>query len=75
MTAAKVAVTLPADVLALAKRQVKAGHAKSLSALVTEAVGEKLRSNELRDILDEMDARLGKPGKEAQRWARRVLAR
>ena len=75
MTAAKVAVTIPADVLKLAKDQVRAGHAKSLSALVTEAVGEKVHRNQLAEILDEMDEAMGKPSKQAERWAKRVLAR
>lgn len=38
MTAAKVAVTMSADVLKLAKQRVKAGRAKSLSAFVNDAV-------------------------------------
>ncbi|HEY2406056.1 MAG TPA: hypothetical protein VGI10_08635 [Polyangiaceae bacterium] len=75
MTAAKVAVTIPAEVLKLAKRQVKAGHAKSLSALVSAAVGEKLLRNELREILDRMDAEHGKPNRAAEAWAKRVLKR
>ncbi len=75
MTAAKVAVTIPAEVLKLARQQIKAGRAKSLSALVSEAVGEKVRRDQLLEILDEMDARRGKPSKEAERWAKRVLGR
>jgi hypothetical protein len=75
MTTSKVAVTIPADVLKLAKEQVKAGRAKSLSALVSEAVDEKVRRNELLEILDAMDPKLGKPGKAAERWAKRVLGR
>ena len=43
MTAAKVAITIPADVLAAAKKEVEAGHAASLSALMSEAVDEKVR--------------------------------
>ena len=75
MTAAKVAVTIPAELLKLAKEQVRAGHAKSLSALVSEAVDEKVHRNQLAEILDQMDEALGKPSKQAERWARRVLAR
>jgi hypothetical protein len=75
MNASKVAVSIPTVVLKLAKEQVRAGHAKSLSALVTEAVHEKVRRNELSEILDHMDAEFGKPGKAAQAWAKRVLKR
>ena len=75
MTAAKIAVTIPADTLQLARRRVKSGRAKSLSALVTEAVDEKLRRDELVEILDAMDAEYGPPTKAAKSWAKKVLAR
>jgi hypothetical protein len=75
MTASKVAITIPAEVLKLAKEQVKTGRAKSLSALVSDALDEKVRRNQLTEILDAMDAELGKPGKAAERWAKRVLER
>ena len=75
MTAAKVALTIPADVLRLAKKRVKAGRAKSLSAFVSEAVDEKLQRDELTRILDDMDARHGPPGKAARTWAKQALAR
>lgn len=75
MTTAKVALSIDADVLSLAKKRVKAGRAKSLSALVTEAVDEKLRRDDLADLLDAMDKELGPPSKAARTWAKRVLAR
>jgi Arc/MetJ-type ribon-helix-helix transcriptional regulator len=74
MTAAKVAVTISTDVLELAKERVKAGRAKSLSALVNEAVDEKLRRDELTELLDAMDSKHGPPSKAARSWAKRVLA-
>jgi len=73
MTAAKIAVTIPTETLKLARKQVKAGHAKSLSALVTQALEEKASRNELDDILDAMDRDFGKPNKAAQAWAKRVI--
>ena len=75
MNAAKIAVSVPAETLRLAKKQVKAGHAKSLSALVTEALDEKVSRNELAEILEAMDREFGKPSKVAQAWAKRVLKR
>jgi hypothetical protein len=75
MTAAKVAISIPARVLKEAKQQVRNGHAKSLSALVTEAVEDKVRRNELAEILNQMDAEFGEPSKAAQAWAKRVLKR
>jgi hypothetical protein len=75
MTKAKIALTIPADVLVLAKREVRAGRAKSLSAFISEAVDEKVRRRELTSILDQMDAEYGPPGKAARAWAKQVLRR
>ncbi len=74
MTTAKVALSIPAEVLKEARRQVAKGRAKSLSSFVSEALDDKLRRDELEAILDAMDRELGKPGKEARRWAKNVLA-
>jgi hypothetical protein len=73
MNAAKVALSIPADVLALARKEVKRGHARSLSSFVSQALGEKLRRDELTAILDAMDAEYGKPSEVAKKWARRLL--
>ncbi|HXX66960.1 MAG TPA: hypothetical protein VEK07_07260 [Polyangiaceae bacterium] len=75
MTTTKVAVTISTDVLDLAKKRVKTGRAKSLSAFVNEAVGEKLRRDELTEVLDAMDAKNGPPSKTARSWAKRILGR
>lgn len=75
MNAAKVAIAIPKDVLALAKKEVLAGRAKSLSAFVSEAIDERLRRDELARLLDLMDAEHGKPGKKARQWANRVVSR
>jgi hypothetical protein len=75
MTKSKVALTIPSDVLKLAKHEVRAGRAKSLSAFVSEAVDEKVRREELTSILDAIDAVHGKPNAAAQAWAKRVLRR
>jgi Arc/MetJ-type ribon-helix-helix transcriptional regulator len=64
MTAVKIAVTVPEEVLNRAKSHVKAGKAKTLSSLVSEAVDE---------ILDAMDAERGPPPKTARTWAKRLL--
>ncbi len=73
MTTAKVALSIPEGVLKEARRQVATGRAKSLSSFVSEALDEKLRSDELEAILNAMDLEHGEPGKEAKRWAKRVL--
>jgi hypothetical protein len=75
MTVAKVAITIPADILRLAKMEVDAGRAKSLSAFISQAVDEKLRRGELAEILDAMDAERGKPGMVVRAWAKSVVRR
>lgn len=75
MSSEKVALSMPAEVLHLAKKEVAAGRAKSLSSFVADAVDEKLRRDELTRILDAMDAEHGKPSKADTAWARRVLKR
>jgi Arc/MetJ-type ribon-helix-helix transcriptional regulator len=75
MSAAKVALSMPGAVLRMAKKEVAAGRAKSLSSFVSQAVEEKLRRDELVAILDAMDAEHGKPNKAATTWAKRVLKR
>ena len=73
MTTAKIALSVPVEVLRLAKKEVKAGHAKSLSSFISEAMDEKLRRTELSEILDAMDAECGRPNLRAKAWAKRVL--
>jgi hypothetical protein len=73
MTAVKIAVTVPEEVLNRAKSHVKAGKAKTLSSLVSEAVDEKVARDELAGILDAMDAERGPPPKTARTWAKRLL--
>jgi hypothetical protein len=75
MNSAKVALSMPGEVLRLAKKEVAAGRAKSLGSFVSEAVDEKLRRDELAAILDAMDLEQGKPQKAATAWAKRVLGR
>jgi hypothetical protein len=75
MSVAKVALTIPAELLELARKEVEAGHAKSLSAFVSDAVDEKLRRDELSEVLDQMDSKYGPPNKSARAWAKKVLAR
>jgi hypothetical protein len=75
MNSAKVAVSVPKDVLERAKVEVAAGRAKNLSALVSETLDERLRRDELDAILDAMDAEYGPPSKSAKAWAKRVLGR
>ena len=75
MTAIKIAVSVPERVLKRARAQVRAGKAKTLSSLVSEAVEEKVARDELADILDALDAEHGPVTKADKAWAKRILAR
>jgi hypothetical protein len=70
---AKVAVTLPQPLLARAKERVRNREAPSLSALVTQALEEKLERDYLQEILDEMAAEYGPLAPEELAWVDRVL--
>jgi hypothetical protein len=73
MTSAKVALSIPADLLEQAKAEVATGRAKNLSVFVSEALDQKLRRDELATILKAMDAEYGPPNRAAKAWAKRVL--
>jgi len=65
MTASKkIAISLPATLVAKANRAVKDGHAKSVSAYIARAVEEKANDEDLRQMLDEMLAETGGPTTE-----------
>ena len=75
MTTTKVALSISSGTIDRAKREVRLGRAKSLSSFVSEAVDEKLRRDELSQVLDSMDEEHGRPGKAARAWARKLLSR
>jgi Arc/MetJ-type ribon-helix-helix transcriptional regulator len=62
MTASKkIAISLPAPLVAKANRAVKEGYAKSVSAYIARAVEEKANGEDLRQMLAEMLAETGGP--------------
>jgi Arc/MetJ-type ribon-helix-helix transcriptional regulator len=73
MNVGKVAVAIPKPTLARARAHVEGGRAKSLSALISEALEEKLSNERLSDVLAQMDVAEGKPSKKAIAWAKKIL--
>ncbi len=63
---AKIAVTLPTDLVAAARSAVKAGRAPSVSAYVG-ALKERTKLDDLDALLDEMLAETGGPLTDAER--------
>jgi Arc/MetJ-type ribon-helix-helix transcriptional regulator len=67
MTTAKIAVSLPQEVLRRARRAVRRGRASSMSAYVAAALEQKTKLDDLEDLLREMLAESGGPLTAAER--------
>lgn len=61
MTRAKIAVSLPSELVEQAQRAVAEGRAASVSAYVAKALEEKAKLDDLASLLDEMLAERGGP--------------
>ncbi len=74
MTSAKVAISLPKDVLTRARAAVRRGAAPSLSAYVGKALDEKVTEDEVFGMLEEMlNETGGPPTPQEVRWANQAL--
>lgn len=74
MTRSKIAVSLPAELVAQAHRAVADGRATSVSAYVAAALEEKSKLDDLASLLDEMLAETGGAlTAEERTWADGVL--
>lgn len=68
MTAkAKIAVTLPAELVRSVRAEVRAGRAPSVSAYVAGALAKQTESDDLDDLLVEMLERSGGPLTDSER--------
>jgi hypothetical protein len=74
MTSAKIAISLPKEVLARARAAVRRGDAPSLSAYVSKAIEDKTNDDDLMKMLQEiLEETGGAPTPEEIRWADGVL--
>jgi antitoxin ParD1/3/4 len=69
MTTAKIAVSLPAELIEHARRAVAEGRAASVSAYVARALEEQSKLDDLASLLKEMLAETGGPLRAAERKA------
>lgn len=70
----KIAVSLPAQLVAAAKRAVRRGRAPNVSAYVAEALADKIMNDDLASMLDEILEETGGPmTAEERRTADRIL--
>jgi Arc/MetJ-type ribon-helix-helix transcriptional regulator len=75
MNRTKIAISIPVPLVKKIRHAVAQGRAPSVSAYITTVLEAHTRGTaEMFELLDEMDRKHGKPGAEAYRWARRVLA-
>lgn len=70
---AKIAVSLPDELVASARRAVQEGRAPSVSAVVAQALRRQEQEQGLATLLDELDAELGAPSPMDYAWADRAL--
>jgi hypothetical protein len=73
MTAAKIAITLPAEELERVRQAVSRGRADSVSAYITKAIVQQGREESLAALVNDLVKQFGRPTREEQAWARRVL--
>ena len=72
----KIAVTVPAELVSRAREAVKKGRAASVSAYITAALEERVKLDELDELLADMLVESGGPMTDEERaWADGVLER
>jgi Arc/MetJ-type ribon-helix-helix transcriptional regulator len=73
MTTAKIAVTLPPELVEAAKRAVETGRAPSVSAYVAKALARQERADSVAELLGELIEQHGEPSADDYAWARHAL--
>lgn len=69
----KIAITLPAEQVAAARRAVADGRAPSVSAYIAQSLARRDADEELSETLAEIYAEHGEPTAEERAWARKAL--
>jgi hypothetical protein len=69
----KLAISVPSRLVKAVQGEVRAHHAGSVSAFISDAVEEKLQRDLLQDALDEVWRERPMTAKELA-WAKRILA-
>lgn len=68
----RITVTLPKELAEKLRQRVSSGQAESVSGFVAELVEERLRDENVRQFLEDMEAAGGPPTEADREWARAV---
>jgi len=66
-------ISLPEEISQAVERRLETRQSETMSALVTEALAEKLEADDLSALLRDMDREFGPIDGEARDWARGVF--
>ena len=69
----KIAISLPDEQVAAARRAVAEGRAPSVSAFIAAALADRLEFDDVAGLLADMAAASGAPTDADRQWARRAL--
>lgn len=73
MTREKIAITLPKEQVAAARRAVAEGRSPSVSAYISQALARRDADEELAETIAEIYAETGPPTETEREWARQAL--
>jgi hypothetical protein len=71
----RVTISVEPEVIQIAREDVEAGRAMTISGAVEDAVTARARKRALREALDMREAEFGPIGEEARAWAKKEMAR
>jgi Arc/MetJ-type ribon-helix-helix transcriptional regulator len=71
----RVTISLEPEALAVAKAQVEAGEAASVSAAVEDALRARSKSRAIREAVELWEEEFGPISEEAREWARKELTK
>ena len=75
MTRAKIAISLEPGTIARVRAEVRSRRSPSVSAYIARAVTERLESESMAALVEELQREHGRPSREAKAWARAVLGK
>jgi hypothetical protein len=75
MSKVRIALTMESTTIAQVRAQVRSQRSPSVSAYTARAVSNRLESESMASLVEDIQKEHGKPSAEAQAWARGVLGK